>query len=48
MKSLLRILLTWLVIILFIVTVFIIYNTKEEKYINNGEDALFPNPFTPQ
>lgn len=47
MKSLLRILLTWLVIILFIVTVFIIYNTKEEKYINNGEDAPIPESLHP-
>ncbi|AIF42333.1 M15 family metallopeptidase [Virgibacillus sp. SK37] len=42
MRSLLRILVTWSIIILFIVIVFILYNVKEENYTNIGEDA--PNP----
>ncbi|WP_373895024.1 M15 family metallopeptidase [Virgibacillus sp. CBA3643] len=47
MKHIKKILLPWMIIILFVVIIFMLYNRMEENYIDMGEDADRPTELHP-
>ncbi|WP_449354516.1 hypothetical protein ACUL41_15835 [Virgibacillus natechei] len=47
MKRIKKILLPWMIIILFVIIIFMLYNRMEENYIDMGEDADPPTELHP-